>query len=189
MIPIEILTEPQLEARFGRAWRRGLRVFVQEAAEAARLRGGISLLLTDDRKIRRLNREFRHKDKTTDVLSFPAPSGPGNGRPRTAGDLAISMDTAARQAEEQGHALAAELRILVLHGLLHLAGLDHETDAGHMARKEASLRRRFGLTAGLIERAKTRRSGPAHNGKSLTAVRTRRTKAKTQAPAKRGSRP
>ncbi|MGA8111043.1 MAG: rRNA maturation RNase YbeY [Acidobacteriaceae bacterium] len=136
-------------------------VFVEAAAAAVRVRGGISVLLTGDREIRRLNREFRHKDKATDVLSFPVIpheptkglSGAPGGQERAAGDVAISVETAARQAEEQGHRLAAELRILALHGLLHLAGFDHETDAGRMARKEAALRRRFGLAAGLIERS------------------------------------
>ncbi len=70
-----------------------------------------------------------------------------------AGDLAVSVETAARQAEEFGHPLATELQILVLHGLLHLGGYDHETDEGQMARREAALRRRLGLRAGLIERA------------------------------------
>lgn len=186
---IEVFTEPQIQARFGRALgRRALGVFLREAAEAIRLRGAVSILLTDDVEIRRLNREFRHKDKATDVLSFPvnphnpttglygalsrsdgSPHNPGGSfrpttprmrldgapsePPRVAGDLAISVETAARQAEEQGHPLAAELRILGVHGLLHLAGFDHETDAGEMARKETALRRRFGLAAGLIERS------------------------------------
>ena len=162
MTPIEILTEPRIQAKFGRALERGaLAVFVETAAAAVRVRGGISVLLTGDREIRRLNREFRHKDKATDVLSFPGlphkPTKGLNGAPsgheRAAGDLAISVETAARQAEEQEHRLAAELQILALHGLLHLAGFDHETDAGQMARKEAALRRRFGLAAGLIERS------------------------------------
>jgi probable rRNA maturation factor len=148
MTPIEILTEPRIQARYGRALgRRALGAFAEEAARAMRLRGAVSVLLTGDAGIRRLNREFRGKDKATDVLSFPAPPASG-----TAGDLAISVDTAARQAKEQGHALGAEVRILALHGLLHLAGFDHETDAGAMARKEAALRRRLGLGAGLIER-------------------------------------
>jgi probable rRNA maturation factor len=148
-----ILIEPTIQARFGRALRqRALGAFLREASVAARLEGDVSVLLTGDEKIRALNREFRHKDKPTDVLSFPAPA-PLNGEPRVAGDVAISVETAAQQAEEQGHPLATELQILLLHGLLHLAGYDHEKDAGQMARKEATLRRRLGLTAGLIERS------------------------------------
>lgn len=148
-----ILTEPAIQAKFSRALRsRALAAFLSQAASAAKLPGEISVLLAGDDEIRTLNRRFRRKDKPTDVLSFPAPeSAPGS--PRLAGDLAISVETAARQAAEAGHPLFTELQILVLHGILHLAGYDHETDAGQMARKEAALRRRFGLAAGLIERA------------------------------------
>ena len=157
MTPIEILTEPRVQARFGRRLRRGtLAVFLKAAMQAVRLRGNISVLLTDDREIRRLNREFRGKDKATDVLSFPALSPTGSRGPEdaeAAGDLAISVDTAARQAEEFGHPLATEVQTLALHGLLHLAGFDHETDSGEMARREERLRRKFGLAAGLIERS------------------------------------
>lgn len=149
MIAIEILIEPRIQTQHGRAiGRRALGALAAEAARAVKLKGAVSVLLTGDGAIRRLNREFRKKDKATDVLSFPAAAGRA-----VAGDVAISVETAARQAREQGHALAAELRILVLHGLLHLAGFDHESDTGEMARKEAALRRRFGLGAGLIERS------------------------------------
>jgi probable rRNA maturation factor len=148
-----ILIEPTIQDRFGRALRqRALSAFLREASAAVGLRGEVSVLLTGDRRIRKLNREFRGKDKATDVLSFPA-AAPMNGHGGIAGDLAVSVETAARQAEEHGHPLATELQILVLHGLLHLGGYDHETDKGQMARKEAALRRRFGLRAGLIERA------------------------------------
>lgn len=148
-----ILIEPTIQRKFGRALRqRALGAFLREAADAIQLRGVISVLLTRDQEIRRLNRQFRHKDKATDVLSFPALDAV-NGR--VAGDLAISVETAARQAEEFGDSLATELQILVLHGLLHLAGFDHETDAGEMARRERQLRRKFGLAAGLIERSGT----------------------------------
>jgi len=148
-----ILIEPTIQVRFGRALRpRVLAAFLKHASESARLAGDVDVLLTSDAHLRRLNREFRGKDRPTDVLSFPAPESL-NGHRRVAGDLAISVETAARQAEERGHALATELEILVLHGLLHLAGYDHETDQGRMARKEAALRRRFGLTEGLIERS------------------------------------
>lgn len=147
-----ILMEPAIEAKFGRAVRRrALTAFLAQAAEAVRLRGEVSVLLTTDSGIRRLNRAFRHKDKATDVLSFPAPETMGGAAP-TAGDLAISVETAARQADEAGHVLYRELEVLLLHGVLHLAGYDHEADRGQMARKEAALWRRFGLSAGLIER-------------------------------------
>ncbi len=153
-----ILIEPTIQARFGRAVRRrALTAFLRQATEALKLDGEASVLLTGDTEIRRLNRKFRHKDQATDVLSFPA-AAPVNGHRRAAGDLAISVETAARQAEEFGHPLDNELQILVLHGLLHLGGYDHESDKGRMARKEATLRRRFGLRAGLIERSAARKA-------------------------------
>jgi probable rRNA maturation factor len=147
-----ILIEPAIEKKFGKAnfRKRELGALITQAAELAKLSGAVSVLLTGDEAIRKLNREFRHKDKATDVLSFPVAEGNGGGM---AGDLAISVETAAREAEARGHSLVLELKILLLHGVLHLAGFDHETDSGEMARREAALRRKLGLTVGLIERA------------------------------------
>ena len=104
--------------------------------------------------MRRLNREFRGKDKVTDVLSFPPGAGPEAPGPKPSflGDLAIARGVAARQARELGNSLQTELRILALHGLLHLLGYDHETDRGEMGRLEEQLRQRAGLPAGLIAR-------------------------------------
>ena len=107
------------------------------------------MLLAGDRILRRLNREFRGKDKATDVLSFPAsPELAGV----HAGDLAVSLETAQRQAEEHGHSLRDEVRVLLLHGLLHLYGMDHEIDRGEMAAREAELRVKLRLRSGLIAR-------------------------------------
>ncbi len=105
-------------------------------------------LLTGDETLRRLNRDFRAKDEPTDVLSFPSPS-PGGGM----GDIAISVDRAREQADAFGHELCAELQVLLLHGVLHLLGHDHETDRGTMRRLETKWRRQLGLPTGLIERA------------------------------------
>ncbi len=102
--------------------------------------------------MRSLNRQFRAKDTPTDVLSFPSPSLPPNKPAPTAGDIAISVDIAAQNAGKLGHSTAEEVKILVLHGILHLAGFDHERDNGEMARKEARLRRTLGLPLALIER-------------------------------------
>lgn len=124
---------------------RGLR----EAQSAVGLRGEVCVLLTTDEGIRALNRRFRKKNKPTDVLSFPV-DDPSFG---SAGDLAISVETAARQAAEHGHRLSVELRVLMLHGLLHLAGFDHESDRGEMAARERDLRAELRLPLGLIERA------------------------------------
>jgi len=133
---------------------RTLSRFLADAKAAVRLKGEVSVLLTTDKAIRRLNRDFRGKNKPTDVLSFPAEGPmPGTAAEQIAGDLAISVDTARRQAADQGHALTCELKVLILHGLLHLAGYDHEADDGKMARRERKLRAEFGLPAGLIERA------------------------------------
>lgn len=148
-----IVIEPSIRARFGRSafTKRGLEAFVIKARRAAGLTGSVSVLLASDVEIRRLNREFRGKDKPTDVLSFPA--GDSAGRRKMAGDLAVSVETAAREAKTLGHSLETELRVLLLHGVLHLAGYDHEADSGEMKRKEDTLRKKLGLTEGLIARA------------------------------------
>ena len=122
--------------------------FVGQACRAAGLKGTVTVMVTGSCEMRRLNSRFREKDRPTDVLSFPAP-GFANG---FAGDIAISLDIAARNALTLGHSVAQEVRILALHGILHLAGYDHAGDRGEMAGKEQHLRRRLGLPAGLIER-------------------------------------
>ena len=121
-------------------------------------RGDVTVALVSDAVIRRLNRDFRGVDRVTDVLAFPADEParrPGHLRPLL-GDVVIGRGRAAAQAREAGHPTGTELRVLALHGLLHLAGYDHESDDGRMARRECLLRRRGGLPAGLIERG-TRR--------------------------------
>jgi probable rRNA maturation factor len=131
---------------------RTLARFLQQARLAARLRGQVSVLLTSDAGQRTLNRRFRGKNKPTDVLSFPADqTAPGGAK--IAGDLSISVPTARRQAEQQRHSLSTEIKVLILHGVLHLAGYDHETDSGQMARREQTLRAQMRLPGGLIERA------------------------------------
>ena len=101
---------------------------------------GVACLITSDAELRKLNLKFRGKNHATDVLSFPP------------GDIAVSFDRAAAQATELGHSVEEELRILILHGLLHLAGMDHEIDTGAMSRAEVRWRKRLGLPSGLIER-------------------------------------
>lgn len=158
MILIEPPRSPTL-ARRDPLNRRELAQFAGRALRAAGIHGTISVLLTGDERIREFNRKFRKKNVATDVLSFPAiawGTEAGNGhRRRSAGDLAISLDTAARQAEAFGHSLATEVKVLILHGALHLAGYDHEADSGEMARLEAKLRKEFGLPQGLIQRSST----------------------------------
>ena len=130
----------------------GLGRFLRVAQRAAGLPGEVHVLLAGDATLRRLNRTFRGKDKATDVLSFPAAMHEGNEAAGIAGDLAISLETAARQAARFGHSLRDEVRVLLLHGTLHLAGFDHEADHGEMAAREEELRRELRLPASLIER-------------------------------------
>ena len=160
--------------------RRGpLREFLGELERRLARGRSIVCLVTGDRELRDLNRRFRGKNTPTDVLSFvgpgfqPAAAFPG-GIPRSTsklrakmpaksrlqaeslaplGELAISLDRARAQAAEHGHTLDDELRILMLHGALHLAGFDHEHDQGEMARAESRWRKRLGLPNGLIERS------------------------------------
>jgi probable rRNA maturation factor len=105
-------------------------------------------LITNDSELRRLNRQFRGKDYATDVLSFPLDAE------HVLGSLAISYQRAAEQGKRFGHSVEEEIQILMLHGLLHLLGMDHETDRGRMARIETAWRRRLALPAGLIERVR-----------------------------------
>jgi probable rRNA maturation factor len=112
-----------------------------------------SCLVTTDRELQKLNRRFRSKDYATDVLSFPAEDTPG-GNGAYLGDLAISWQRASAQAAEFGHSVENELRVLMLHGVLHLSGLDHETDRGQMARAETRWRKVLSLPVGLIERVR-----------------------------------
>jgi len=108
-------------------------------------------LVTTDAELRRLNRTFRRKDYATDVLSFPV--NLQGGLPEGyLGDLAISWQRAREQAREFGHSIETEIQVLMLHGALHLAGMDHETDSGGMSRAEGRWRRKLGLPAGVIER-------------------------------------
>lgn len=111
-----------------------------------RARGAMTVALVPDSRVRDLNRRFLGKDRATDVLSFPS------GEAGVLGDVVIAAGVAARQAVRAGHSLQAELRVLALHGLLHLLGYDHEHDDGRMARLELRLRRKGGLREGLIER-------------------------------------
>jgi probable rRNA maturation factor len=137
----------------------GLGRFLHAAQRAVGLKGEVHVLLADDATLRRLNGQFRGKNKATDVLSFPAADASDGNGTGVAGDLAISLETAARQAAQFGHTLRDEVRVLLLHGTLHLAGFDHENDAGEMAARESELRSRLHLPASLIERvnAPTRR--------------------------------
>ena len=133
----------------------GLAAWLVKVAPA-RARGAIAIAIVSDAKIRQFNSRFRRRDKVTDVLSFPGDAPRASHiAPRFLGDIVIAAGVARRQAGEAGHSYAAELKVLALHGLLHLLGYDHHdpADEGRMARLERRLRAKGGLRAGLIERA------------------------------------
>jgi probable rRNA maturation factor len=127
--------------------RRALKEFALRLERDVAGGGRFNCLFAGDAELQRLNREFLKHDYPTDVLSFPSPSPDG-----FLGEMAISVDRAREQAQARGHSLENEIRILMLHGVLHLLGMDHERDRGRMARAEGRRRRELGLPAGLIER-------------------------------------
>ena len=138
---VEVVTSGGVRATGLAAWLTGV--------APARARGEVTVAIVPDARVRTLNRTYRRKDAATDVLSFPSDEQ------GYLGDVVIAAGVARRQAAEAGHALQTELRVLALHGVLHLLGYDHERDDGRMARLERRLRRQGGLVEGLIER-KTR---------------------------------
>jgi probable rRNA maturation factor len=107
--------------------------------QSPKSKGELSVLFCGDSRMRRLNREFRRQDRTTDVLAFPAAAG------ALLGDIVVSVPYAARQARKRGEPSAREIERLLVHGYLHLLGFDHETDAGEMEALEAALRQRLGI--------------------------------------------
>ena len=128
--------------------RAELRAFAKELGETVLEGRSFVCLLSNDAQLQQLNKEFLGHDYATDVLSFPS------GETEELGELAISIERATEQAVEHGHTLLEELKILMLHGALHLSGLDHENDRGEMKRMETRWRKAFGLHAGLIERSR-----------------------------------
>jgi probable rRNA maturation factor len=155
-----------LQKRVAGTNEQALDRFVARAKRAVGLRGAVTVLVTTSRELRALNARFRGKDKPTDVLSFPARV---TGERRFIGDVAISADLAAQSARRLGHSTVEEVKILALHGVLHLAGYDHEVDHGEMAQRELELRKELRLPVALIERNGSQRF--ADRGRS-TARRT-----------------
>ena len=138
-----------------------LQGFARRAQKLVEIQGEVDILIATNKRLRELNRRFRRKDKPTDVLSFPRPSG---------GDIAISAQIARDNAQRYGHSFANELKILVLHGMLHLAGYDHERDNGRMARAESRLRSQLKLPASLIDR--THSGGKSQQTSRATTAKT-----------------
>jgi probable rRNA maturation factor len=149
--------------------------FARRAQTLARVKGEVDILIASNTRLRDLNRRFRHKNKPTDVLSFPRPSG---------GDIAISAQIALDNARHFGHSLASELKILVLHGMLHLAGYDHESDNGRMARAEARLRSQLKLPASLIDRSHSR--GKSQQTRPVTIAKKNARNRRKSTPRRRG---
>jgi len=186
MITIEPPRNSAAHADAWTAWglsRPSLTRFAKKAQTSIGLEGDVEILLAGDTTLRRLNRDFRAKDKPTDVLSFPAPPDFADGH---AGDLAISLQTAQRQANEHGHTLADEVRVLLLHGLLHLCGMDHETDSGEMAARESDLRKSLKLPSGLIDRVHKISSKPKSPATLLTPKKRRKAPPKPGLKSRKG---
>ena len=163
--------------------------FLLRARKAVGLRGPVNVLVTSSTAIRSLNRQFRGHNQATDVLSFPSPSSSfsttssslralrSRKRAGLAGEIAISADVARQNSARLRHSVAEEIKILALHGILHLAGFDHERDNGEMARKEATLRRALRLPAALIERVQFE---PAESAKKKSVKKYAKKYAKPQ---------
>jgi probable rRNA maturation factor len=165
--------------------RQTLARFATRARELAGVSGEIAVLIAGSRQIQRLNKRFRGKNKPTDVLSFPREDG---------GDIAISAGIAQSNARLFGHSAASELKVLILHGMLHLAGYDHEADNGRMEKAEAKLRAQLKLPASLIQRtmegptssrANTKKPSERPAGKEKSRRKTVRRKPRTVAGAKK----
>ena len=158
-----------LRKRVGSLTKGTLDRFVTRAREAARLAGSINVVVTSSARMRALNKRFRGKDQPTDVLSFPAvPGAAADG----VGEIAISAEIARKNARMLGHTVAEEIKILVLHGILHLRGYDHDNDRGEMARHESRLRALLRLPVGLIERAtvtEEKKSGDVKNPRAAAS--------------------
>ena len=137
-LDVEVVISEGVRAPGLRRWLAGV--------APARARGTVTVAIVPDARVRALNHEYRRTDTPTDVLSFPSEER------GYLGDVVIAAGVARRQARAAGHSLQTELRVLALHGLLHLLGYDHERDDGQMARVERRLRRQGGLVEGLIER-------------------------------------
>jgi probable rRNA maturation factor len=143
-----------LQRRVAALSQASLERFVLRARRAAGLRGKANVLVTSSDAMRVLNRQFRGKNKPTDVLSFPvsSPLIANSQKSTNAGEIAISAEIAVQNAARFGHTAADEVKILILHGILHLAGFDHERDNGQMARKEMRLRQALRLPVALLQR-------------------------------------
>jgi probable rRNA maturation factor len=148
--------------------------FVLRARRLVGMRETLNIVISGSRELRLLNRRFRGLDKPTDVLSFPAGVAEQQRRRKSAGEVIISADIARDNAKRFGHSAADEVKVLVLHGMLHLAGFDHERDHGEMARRERKLRRALKLETGLIERTGRDAAGVSEDARHTSVLRRKR---------------
>lgn len=148
-----------------------LRSYVKGMKRSLRMgRGSFNVCFVNDREIRRLNARYRGNPRPTDVLSFPWQEASGTSHHKISpkdfrnflGDVVISVDTARRNAHLEGHSTLHELRWLILHGVLHLLGYDHERDGGKMTRLELSLREQLGIAGSRVSRTFNRPSKPSY---------------------------
>lgn len=139
--------------------------FARKAQSLAEVPGEVDVLITGNSRVQELNRRFRRKNKPTDVLSFPRAEG---------GDIAISFEIARENARLYGHTFTDELKVLILHGMLHLAGYDHESDNGRMAVREGRLRAQLKLPITLIERTSANGTGAARTKNQVSKSGTRK---------------
>jgi probable rRNA maturation factor len=146
--------------------------FLTRCRRAVGLKEAVNVLITSSAQLKSLNRRFAGKDKATDVLAFPA----GPDAPKSfAGEIAISAEIASQNARRLGHSAAEEIKLLVLHGVLHLSGYDHECDNGKMARRELLLRAKLRLPSGLIERSNMPTTSNSRSPADMLARRDRQT--------------
>jgi probable rRNA maturation factor len=164
-----------LETAMDGVSQQALARFATRAQKLAGVFGDVAVLITGRREIQRLNRRFRHKNKSTDVLSFPREEG---------GDIAICAEIAQSNAQRFGHSATSEVKVLILHGMLHLAGYDHETDNGRMEKKEEQLRAQLKLPASLIDR--TLNQQPL-NQRTLNGPATKNSRKAVMKPARRSN--
>jgi probable rRNA maturation factor len=129
---------PRLTRRETAEFARKVLLAIEKLDRLEREVDEVSIAFVDDEAMTSLNRKFRRKNKTTDVLTFP-------GDDRFLGDIVISIDQARRQAADEKHSIATEVRYLILHGILHALGHDHETDQGEMNALEVEVRELVGL--------------------------------------------
>ena len=183
-LPFLLIVVIRMEDQSKKVSAATLSAFLRRAQRSVGLSGRVHVLITANEQMRKLNRRFRGKNKPTDVLSFPA-SAEVQSPESHAGDLAISLEIARANAKQLGHSVEDEIKVLLLHGVLHLAGHDHESDNGEMAALEERLRTKLHLPAALIARSSQKEKGSSRKEKRPGANRARPVRKPVKAGAAR----